>query len=112
LVLTIGKHTCESKGNKQVHVLKVEDKMQITIVNYSFVNGILHWFQIIFIRTMSKTLPPITKGKQHACQIFGLWDLTHVENQWFNLQTTKHFVKKIMIPHFRYQIQALKLQKH
>jgi hypothetical protein len=80
LVLTIGKHTCESKGNKQVRVLKVEDTMQITIVISSFVDEILHLFQTIFIGTTSKTLPPITKGKQHACQNLGIWDLTHVEN--------------------------------
>jgi hypothetical protein len=86
LVFTIGKHTWESKGNKQVHVLKVEDKMQVTIMIFSFVDGILLLFQIIFIRTTLKTLPPITKGKQHACQNLGMWDLTHIKNHWFNLK--------------------------
>ncbi len=54
--------------------------MQVIIVISSFVDGILLLFQIIFIGTTLKTLPPITKGKQHACQNLGMWDLTHIEN--------------------------------
>ncbi len=72
MILTIKKHTWGSKGNKQVHVFKVENKMQIIIVVSSFVDVILLWFQNIFIGIKSKTLPPITKGKQHACQNLGM----------------------------------------
>jgi len=80
LVLTIGKHTWESKGIKQVHVLKVEDKMCVIRMTSSFVDEILLLFQIIFIKITLKTLRPITKGKQHACQNLGMWDFTYIEN--------------------------------
>jgi hypothetical protein len=63
LVPIKGEKTWEMKGEKNIHVLRIEDKKQIIIAMLSSTNGNLLPLQIIFTRSTIKCLPPKTIGK-------------------------------------------------
>lgn len=75
LVPTVGECTWESKGSKHIHVLSIEDKWQMTMVVFSFVERILLPLQVIFTSNMAWTLP-LNNQRKVMC----------VTNVGFNLQ--------------------------
>jgi hypothetical protein len=46
---------------------------------------------------MLRTLPP--NNQRQALCVADEWDLTYSENHWSNFETTKHFVKIVMVPY-------------
>ena len=85
----------------------IEDKRQVTVVVSSSADGDLLPFQIIFSGKSTRSLPPSNKGRQD-CESEG-WHVTHTENHWSNLETSKDFVDKILEPYRMRQTEALGL---
>jgi hypothetical protein len=75
--------TREIKGKKHIHVLRVEDKKQVSMVVFFVTNGCLLLIQVIFIGTMHICLSPSNEGKI-KCITFN-WHPTFSENYWFTL---------------------------
>ncbi len=97
LVPNNGEKTWEPKGTKHVQVLNLEDERQMTMFISSNIVKNLFPPQIVFTSSTLKTLPPNSNGKT-SCINNG-WDLIFIENHWSSLETTKQFVKKIILPY-------------
>jgi hypothetical protein len=110
LVLNGVKRTWEPKGTKDMQVLGLEDKRQITMVVSSNVAKDLLPPQIVFSsNTTFKSFPPNNQGKTNY--IKDGWDLTFSENHWSSLETTNKFVTNILLPYLQSYIQILGLDK-
>jgi hypothetical protein len=75
----------------------LEGKRQVTMVISLSIAKNLFPPQIMFIGSTFMTLPPNNNGKT-SCVNNG-WDLIFIENHWSSLETTKKFVKKILLPY-------------
>ncbi len=101
-VPTIGERAWESKVSKDIQILGVEEKRQVTLVVYSTTNGNLLLGQVVFTSTTHRCLPPSNEGKQKC--INSGWDFTFNENHWSTLETTKDFVRKVLLAYLHKQI--------
>jgi hypothetical protein len=63
LVSTIGEKTWEKKGSKDIHVLRVEDKRQITILVSFVAEGSSLPLEIIITRSTRRYFPQNGLGK-------------------------------------------------
>jgi len=98
------------KGTKDMQVLGLEDKRQITMVVSSNVAMDLLPPQIVFTSSITfKSFPPNNQGKK--IYIKDGWDLTFSENRWSSLEITKKFVTNILFPYMKSYIQILGLDK-
>jgi hypothetical protein len=68
----------EKKGSKYIHVLGVEDNMQITVVVSSITNGSSLPLQIIFIRSTTRCL--LQNGPRKASYLGARFHLTYFVN--------------------------------
>ena len=68
LVPSIGERTWDSKGTKDVKILSMEDKRQITCVVSSSVAGEL-LPQVIFTRITKQSLPKQSEGKDKCLAV-------------------------------------------
>jgi hypothetical protein len=109
LVPTRGDRTWETKGAKHIQVLGIEDKKQITTIVSSSTNGTLLPLQIVFQGTTNHSLPPMNKGRR-TCYSFGFHS-TFSSNNWSTLETTKQFIKHILIPYHVVQMETLTFPK-
>jgi hypothetical protein len=87
--------TWELKGTKHVQVLGLEDERKMTMVVSSNITKNLFPPWIMFTGSTLKTLPPNSNGK--TSYINNGWDLIFIDNHWSSLETTKQFVKKILL---------------
>jgi hypothetical protein len=74
------------------------------------VNGNLLLGQVVFIGTTHRCLPPSIEGKQKC--INSSWHFTFSENHWSTLETTKDFVRKVLLAYLHKQIQQFNLQEN
>jgi len=91
----VRKRTWEKRGSKVVGVLGGDDKRSITTCVFSFVDGALLPFQLIFQGTTKRVLPKI-RGTQ-----IGLnhgFHFTMTNNHWSNLESMQEFVNFILVP--------------
>jgi hypothetical protein len=107
LIPTGGAHTWDKKGTKHVKVHGMEDKRQVIVTVSSSAAGTLLPFQVIFIGTTNRTLPPLNSGRRE-CEAEG-WHLTFSSNHWSTLTTCQQFVVNILQPYRQQQIERLGL---
>jgi len=100
-VVPVSKWTMDSQGAKQVEILGLEDKRQVTVLLGTTLTGHL--------------LPPqvIYQGKTDQChpkfQFPEDWHITHSENHWSTADTMSQYLSNILIPYFDEQREALDL---
>ena len=87
LVPSAGGRTWDVKGVKDVKILGLEDKRQITCVVSSNASGELLPPQLIFIGTTNRCLPKYIVAKI-KCLEEG-WHLTFSTDHWSTLETSK-----------------------
>jgi hypothetical protein len=67
LVPKSGKCTWENSGSKHIHVFGIKNKRQLNVVVFSFTTRPLLPLQMIFTRTMPRTLLPNIFFKNNVC---------------------------------------------
>ena len=89
-------------GSKQVSVVRVEDKRDITLVLAITASGTLLPPQVIY---QGKTPGPpqvIYQGKTPGCHAKvnfpEKWHITHSENHWSNEKTMLEYLEKVILP--------------
>ncbi len=95
LVPMVRERAWEKRGSKVVGVLGGDDKRSITTCVFSFADGALLPFQLIFQGTTKRVLPKI-RGTQ-----IGLnhgFHFTMTNNHWLNLESMQEFVNFILVP--------------
>ena len=86
----------------------MDDKRKITYLVSSSAAGNFLPFQLIFIGTIDRCLPPRNIGRQEY-EDEG-WYLTYSNNHWSNLQTCKDFVIYILEPYKHKQAKEMGLE--
>ena len=90
-LVPVSSWTMAQGGSKQVPVVGVEDKREITLVLAITASGTL--------------LPPqmIYQGKTPGCHtkvtFLGKWHITHSENHWSNEKTMLEYLDKVFLPY-------------
>jgi hypothetical protein len=107
IVPTCGSYTWEKRGAKDVKVLGVEDKRQITACISSSASGDLLLLQLVFTGTTPHCLSKINTG-QASCLASG-FDLAYSSTYWSTLETCEQFVHQILLPYREKQIVAQKI---
>ena len=93
LVPAAGGKTWNVKGTKDVKILGMEDKRQITCVVSSSASEELLPIQTIFTGRPTRCLPK-QSDENVKCMEAG-WHFTFSPNHWSTLHTSQHFVKEI-----------------
>ena len=95
----------DSKDTKDIKILGMDDKRQITcVVSYSAVGELLP-AQVIFIGITKQNLPKHSEGKDKCLVVE--WHFTFSRNHWSTLQTSKQFVEEILQPYLASKITTL-----
>jgi hypothetical protein len=97
LVPTGGSHTWKKRGAKDVKVLGIEDKRQITTCVSSSASDDFLPLQLVFTGTTPRCLPKINTG-QTSC-LASRFDLVYSSTHWSTLETCKQFVHQILLPY-------------
>ena len=98
--------TWEKKGSKDIKVIGVEDKRQITIYISSVLNKALLAMQVIFTSKIERYLLKTRDAK--ICLDYG-FHLTMSYNDWSNLQTCQQFVCFVLAPYFEHVVKEMEL---
>lgn len=109
LVPAAGGKTWDAKGTKDVKILGMEDKRQITCVMSSSASGELLPIQAIFTGKTSRCLPKQSEEKAKCIELG--WHFTFSPNHWSTLHTSQQFVEEVLEPYLASKIALLKLPK-
>ena len=102
LVPAAGGKTWDVKGTKDVKILGMEDKKQITCVVSSSARGELFPIQTIFIGETTRCLPK--QSDENVKCVEAEWHFTFSPNHWSTLHTSQQFVEKILEPYLAFKI--------
>ena len=105
-----GGRTLDVNGVKDVKILGLEDKRQITCIVSSNASGKLLPSQLIFTGTTVWCLLKFTEEKTRC--IHERWHLTYSANHWSILETSKQFVGKVLHPFLTSMINLHNLPKN
>ncbi|KAG9080057.1 hypothetical protein FS749_008139 [Ceratobasidium sp. UAMH 11750] len=102
-----GSHsTWNAAGERQVHVLGVEEKRAFTLLVAASLSGDILPFQAIYGGKNSRSLPDANaRGSAEALRLGFLLDYSGSDTYWSTQSTMQRFVSKILAPYFRAQIE-------
>jgi hypothetical protein len=110
LVPAAGGKTWDAKGSKDVKILGMEDKRQITCVMSSSASGEFLPIQAIFTGKTIRCLPKQSDEKI-KCMEAG-WHFIFSPNHWSTLHTSQQFVEEILEPYLASKIAMHNLPKN
>lgn len=93
--------TLAVKGQKQIPIIGLDDKREVTAILAASASGDLLPPQILYKGTTEKCHPPVDFPKD--------WDIWHSTNHWSNESTMLRYIDQIIIPHMNKQRQILDL---
>ena len=93
--------TMEKRGTKVVPIANADDKRQLTAVLAVTASGEYLKPQLLYKGKTTKCHPTVTFPEG--------WDIWHSENRWSNEETTKRYIRKIIIPFASQRRKDLKL---
>jgi hypothetical protein len=94
-----GKCSFAAKGSKDIAIIGMEDKRQITVVVGSSANGDMLPLQLIFTGKTNECHPPHTSSTTNA-----RFHLTHSINHWSNQETMDQYVEHVLLPYLKCKI--------
>ncbi|CAG2210204.1 unnamed protein product [Mytilus edulis] len=86
-----GDWTMDAKGSKQVNIVGINDKRQITALLTISKSGVLLPPQIIYAGTTEQCHPKYGFPKS--------WNIYHSENHWSNTDTMLHYIEHLLVPY-------------
>ena len=115
LLMPTHKRTYHSRKERQVPIVALEEKRQITAVVGSSMNGDLLPLQLIFTGQdkdeKRKKAIPNDKETQQLMEEHK-WKLEQTSNHWSSLESMKKYVKTIIDPYINDQIKLHQLQQN
>jgi DDE superfamily endonuclease len=90
----VDNRTYDSRGTKDVRLIGVDDKRQITVCIASSLDGDLLPPQLIFQGKTDACHPPLTTAAKDA-----FVHLTHSENHWSNQETMQQYIREVIVPY-------------
>ncbi|QRV96744.1 Ulp1 protease family, carboxy-terminal catalytic domain protein [Ceratobasidium sp. AG-Ba] len=101
-----GQSTWNATGERQVHVLGLDEKRAFTLLVAASLSGNILPFQAIYEGKTSRSLPDKTaRGYSEALQLGFLLESSGSDTYWSTQKTMQHFVSQILAPYFRTQIE-------
>ncbi|KAF8594519.1 hypothetical protein BDV93DRAFT_458857 [Ceratobasidium sp. AG-I] len=98
--------TWNSTGDRQAHVLGVEEKRAFTLLVAASVSGSILPLQAIYGGKTSRSLPSGNAlGHAEANKLGFLLDYSGTDTYWSTQLTMQRFVSRILAPYFRAQIK-------
>ena len=86
-----GDWTMDAKGSKQVNIVGINDKRQITALLTISKSGVLLPPQIIYAGTTEQCHPKYGFPKS--------WNIYHSENHWSNTDTMLYYIEHLLVPY-------------
>lgn len=83
--------TMESQGSRQVSIVGIDDKREMTVLVTTSLSGTLLPPQLLYAGKTDKCHPKV--------QFPSDWDVHHSENHWSNQETMLRYVEKIVLPY-------------
>lgn len=105
-IVPVGKRTYRQKGVREVSLLGLDDKRQITVLPATAMDGSTLPFQVIFKGKTARCLPPAALRKR--LEDLG-WHWTQTQTHWSTLETMIDWVDKILVPYLLAQKRRLNL---
>ncbi|QRV73434.1 ATP-binding cassette sub-family A member 6 [Ceratobasidium sp. AG-Ba] len=101
-----GQSTWNASGERQVHVLGLDEMRAFTLLVAASLSGDILPFQAIYDGKTSRSLPDRTAcGYTEALQLGFLLEFSGSDTYWSIQKTMQHFVSQILAPYFRTQIE-------
>ncbi|QRV92811.1 Ulp1 protease family, carboxy-terminal catalytic domain protein [Ceratobasidium sp. AG-Ba] len=101
-----GHSTWNTSGERQVHVLGLEEKRAFTVLVAASLSGDILPFQAIYEGKTARSLPTTTaRGYSEAIGLGFLLSFSGSDTYWSTQITMQHFVSRILAPYFRAQIK-------
>jgi hypothetical protein len=106
VIYNMGSHsTWSPTGERQVHVLGVEEKRAFTLLVAASLSGDMLPFQAIYTGKTTRSIPDQTApGFARAANLGFLLEYSNTSSYWSTQATMRSFVSKILAPYFRAQI--------
>lgn len=102
--MPVGDYTLEEKGSKQVPIIGLEDKRQITVLLGCTISGFfLPPPQVIYAGGTNQVHPKFPFPDD--------WDITHTSNHWSNSESMCDYVEKIIVPYIENVREKLPLSR-
>lgn len=102
--------TWNATGDRQVHVLGVEEKRAFTLLVAISLSGSVLPLQAIYGGKTSRSLPDDkARGISEARQLGFLLDYSGSNTYWSTQSTMQRFASQVLAPYFRTQIEQQKL---
>lgn len=96
-IVPVGKHTYRKKGVKEVILLGMDEKRQITLLPATALDGSTLPFQVIFAGKTDRSLPLAALRKHLEEQG---WHFTQTPTHWSTLETSIDWVDLILVPYY------------
>ena len=102
-IVPVGRYTLEEKRSKQILIIGLEDKWQITVLLGCTLSGRLLPPQVIYAGSTNQVHPKFSFPEG--------WHITHTQNHWSNSESMCDYINNVIVPYVENVLEHLPISR-